>query len=423
MRNRLVASFCLSSLAQAQTYVVDVNGSGTFTDLPTAVAAVPSGATLRVLPGSYAPFTLANKSLTIVGFGASVRMSANVVIGPTTSSDSVRISGLGLRSDLAPAELRILSCAGPVVVDDCFAFTFGNPPLRIDVQGSANVHLLRLGFDTANSGYMVAKPAIGILASTVEIAQSRIFGLAGMTSATPGGTGIDIGQGSFVSLVSCRVAAGRGTSATVVPAGPGGIGVLLAGGSTLHVYGREDDLLPGTISGGTGGYSAFGVGGAGGDGLVVQQGSTAIVHEALLNGGLAGTFNPNNGRPSVVDATSSLVYDPAATTPRAYLDGAVTALSTVRYTLRATPGTPAAMLVSFDFVAQSSPPLGFGLLAVAPTGVLGPFTVPANGKFELPSLVPTGWPLGLILGAQFVTYDATRNRFEVSNAFTAVSQH
>ena len=42
----------LASSALAQTYVVAAGGGGQFTDLPAAVAAVPSGATLHVKPGS-----------------------------------------------------------------------------------------------------------------------------------------------------------------------------------------------------------------------------------------------------------------------------------------------------------------------------------------------------------------------------------
>ena len=54
MRNRFLLAFLLplASALVAQTYVVDAaNGPGSqFTDLPTAVAAVPDGATLLVRP-------------------------------------------------------------------------------------------------------------------------------------------------------------------------------------------------------------------------------------------------------------------------------------------------------------------------------------------------------------------------------------
>lgn len=47
----------LCALMPAQTYVVAAAGGGNFTDLPQAVAAVPSGATLHVKPGNYTGFT------------------------------------------------------------------------------------------------------------------------------------------------------------------------------------------------------------------------------------------------------------------------------------------------------------------------------------------------------------------------------
>src|SRR5688572_16253627 len=52
----LLLALSLTSSVRAQIYVVDSRGSGQFTDLPQAIAAVPSGAVLRVVAGSYSAF-------------------------------------------------------------------------------------------------------------------------------------------------------------------------------------------------------------------------------------------------------------------------------------------------------------------------------------------------------------------------------
>ena len=54
---------------KSQTIFVDTNNDpGThFTDLPTAVAAVPDGAVLQVRAGSYSGFSVSGKGLSILG--------------------------------------------------------------------------------------------------------------------------------------------------------------------------------------------------------------------------------------------------------------------------------------------------------------------------------------------------------------------
>ena len=65
----MVLPAALAAAAVAQTFIVDVNsGPGTnFTSIAAAVAAVPDGAVLEVRPGTYAAFTIQNKSLTVFG--------------------------------------------------------------------------------------------------------------------------------------------------------------------------------------------------------------------------------------------------------------------------------------------------------------------------------------------------------------------
>lgn len=423
---RGLSVFLFAGWLSAQTYVVDANGGGNFTDLPQAIAAVPSGATLRVLFGFYSPFTIQNKSLTIVGVpSAVVVLNGNATIGPLASTESVRISGLQLAgAGNPPSALVVQNCAGQVVWDRSFGAVANTTPVRFDVLNSSNVHLLALNF-SSNVGSGISLPLLSIRNSVVEVARSTLVGWLGRGTATlTGGIGIDIAQQSTVSLVSSFVTGGAGGTNLVsgVPAA-GGIGVLVSGGSTLTISGMVGATVPPTVTGGRGGESAFpnqGPYGPGGDGLVVQQGSTVRSFGTAFVGGAPGGVGQVPGSATSVDATSLLVHDSNAITPAAFLAGTIQPLQTVEYTLLASAGTPAWMFVSFDFVAVTPPQLGLGMLAVAPTAILGPLTVPASGKLAIPSVVPAFWPQPLLIGAQFVTFDAGRNQLEVSNAFTAV---
>src|SRR5438034_950480 len=88
----------LASISPAQTYVVAAGGGGQFTDLPAAIAAVPSGSTLHVKAGSYSAFTVQGMTLTILaetpGSATILVASAQpVVVTGIGASDHVHVSG------------------------------------------------------------------------------------------------------------------------------------------------------------------------------------------------------------------------------------------------------------------------------------------------------------------------------------------
>lgn len=98
----------------AQAFVVDAaNGPGSnFTNLATAIATVPDGAVLRVRAGNYGGFTIASKSLTILGEpGATL---TNLLLGPTIENlqahQSVWIRGFDLQSFFSGAGVIRLTC-------------------------------------------------------------------------------------------------------------------------------------------------------------------------------------------------------------------------------------------------------------------------------------------------------------------------
>ncbi|MCA8950523.1 MAG: hypothetical protein KDE27_13545, partial [Planctomycetes bacterium] len=123
----LATAVLLTPLACAQTFVVDAaNGPGTnFTDIATAVAAVPDGAILEVRPGEYGVFQIQNKSLTIVG-------TAGVLV--RSGIEGTAFDVVGLASDQAvtvrqvawdgvfPGLFSSVVCRnnrGTVLIDEC----------------------------------------------------------------------------------------------------------------------------------------------------------------------------------------------------------------------------------------------------------------------------------------------------------------
>jgi len=239
-----------------------------------------------------------------------------------------------------------------------------------------------------------------------------------MTGGGNGGTGIQA-QGSRIVLVASTVTGGAGNSMTSGPApGAGGSAVVLAANAALDVYGAS------TLTGGNGGTDAQAPQGRpGGHGLVVQNGSRARMLGGRASGGAGGYLQPN-GLPILVDATSAAAYDPTAQTPQARLVGQVLPLATVTFTLNAAPGTPAVLLADLASAFTQTAELSLGALAVPlpASAVIGGLTVPASGVLGIPAVVPSGWPAGSFLIAQFITYDAGRNALECSNGFAAVAR-
>ena len=420
-----IAVLCAGAGLQAQTFIVAQNGTGNFTDLPPAIAAVPSGATLHVEPGTYSQFTIANKSLTIVvgPGGAEVGVGADVTIGPLGSTDSVRIHGLGFRSGpltiVPPPRIRLLDCAGTVVLDHGTVTCV--TPLPFVVDRCTNVHLLDVAWQIPSLAVdNVLAPALFVQQSSIEIAGCRIAcPPSAFFYTTRGSTGLELVQSS-AWLANSVVAGGQGSLEVFGVAGPGGIGVHATSGSSLSVTGRFSNVEAASITGGPGGPSFVGAVpvGPGGDGLVVDQGSVARVYDPVLAGGQGSV----TGQPSVVDGTSQLLLDPTAITPRGFLAGTVAPGNTVQYSLDAAPGALGWLLFGFDFTFTPVPVLDIGLQAVLPVAVVGPVIASPAGAASIASIVPPAWPRDLMVAAQWVAFDVGTTRIETSNSFTATSQ-
>ncbi len=118
----LILLLTTAATGNAQTYVVDANnGAGAnFTSIDAAVAAVPDGAVLLVQPGSYAPFAITGKGLTVLGQPGVVVTGApfqrtDITITGTATHQTVVVRDIVLRSSFGgPLQLDVRSCRGPV---------------------------------------------------------------------------------------------------------------------------------------------------------------------------------------------------------------------------------------------------------------------------------------------------------------------
>jgi hypothetical protein len=421
MCSRLALGIVLAAApAAAQTFVVDAaNGPGTnFTDLPAAVAAAPSGAVLHVRPGTYTPFTIANKSLKVIGHRSATGAFPNLVgnlfarglaIGPLSANQSVTVSGLDakdLQTQIPPFLFNVTDCAGPVVLED-MALSF-QVPLHMTIRNCANVHCARVTLGAfVITGSPPTQPPLTVLGSSVELHRLATTGYRQTTTFLTASDGMWINQQSRVVLVDSGVSGGVGLASGA----NGGSGIFVGGGSTLHAFGT------GSISGGSGSF--IGTFGAGGDGLVLSSGSTARIRGVSLNGG----FGTPSGQTFRKDAGSTIDYDPSGIGPSAIVTGTVQPGNTVQYTLNARPGSPAALLIGLTTQFQMPSYLKLGALGVVPIFSVPGGNVPAAGKLEIPSLVPAGWPDNTVVEAQFVLLDQTTAELLVSNVCTATSRY
>ncbi|MCU0866845.1 MAG: hypothetical protein MUC36_23920 [Planctomycetes bacterium] len=120
---QLVLICAVAPNGSTQTIIVDANnGPGTaFTSIAAAVGAAPDGAVLSVRPGTYAPFVIDDKSLTILGGpGVVVSGVAGVVsVRNLASSRRVAMRGLAMTGVTAPSQLLFVNNSGLVTVEEC----------------------------------------------------------------------------------------------------------------------------------------------------------------------------------------------------------------------------------------------------------------------------------------------------------------
>lgn len=435
VRTAILALLVGASASSAQVFIVDAAGGpgAHFTSLPAAVSAVPSGSVLRVRAGTYAPFSVARKSLVVLGDDAAtvgIDLAADLVIGSTASTDVVRLRHLTLLVTGAsfPGNLRIEGALGSVVLEDVHV-TAGPPgSLAWDrwlVRDSPNVHFLGCTMSTQpepGSGLSLAR--CSILRSRVEVSGGSFSahrgpqGFLGFTS--PAGPAFSVEDATLV-LVDAQVFGGHGAPAFwsgvmpgVAPGGVGGPAIALSGSSSLELWGPASLV----VRGGDGGAPhPRGVPGAdGGDGILV--GARAVVLGVTPQPGAPGDALHVAGQVFRL-AGGTLHHDPFTSGPRASFTGVPTIGSTVSFELDAPAGDGAVLLLGFEALHLELGTAVLGDLFTWPVVATNPELVPTSGHLAVPLLVTDLLPPGFALYGQFATLHLPTGELRLSNTALA----
>jgi len=389
----------LVSALQAQVFTVDASGSGAhFTDLPTAVAAVPDGSTLRVRAGSYSPFTVQGKGIRILGEGTVTlqRGSGDVVVTGTNTRQVVLLRNLSLED---VGKVTIGQCSGPVLLESCSATL--RAPIVV-VSQSTNVQFLRC---TISGGLPLLSPAYRMMVTTSSVFIAGCVIGGSNASRRCSGTSFAIGCGQHgVGLV--------GSSAVVIASrltgGSGSPGACLC----FHCLGFD--------------------GGDGGDGCDLQD-STLYAFMSTIVGGAGGAGSPGQNclyctcYPTLPGFDGQPFRHLGNSTFRSFWNGAIAEVvgeqatgsqAAFAVTVNGVPPFTAAMVFAYqgDLMPLASS-LGYGMVLAAPVGFLGPFTM-NTPSLQLQWTVPAGLQPGFVYFGQFAVLGSSG--LSVSNPFSFV---
>ncbi|MCC7061958.1 MAG: hypothetical protein IT456_04080 [Planctomycetes bacterium] len=226
MRLLCAALFCIGTTT-AQVFVVDVNnGPGTdYTSIATAVAAVPDGAVLQVRPGTYSPFRIQNKSLSVFGTTGVIVSNSYfaypaIEIADLASDRFVSLREVSWTGNAGPLgfALKCRNSTGTIVIERCTGSSLpaSDSALivsscdRVFVRDSSIVHTSFV--DNAISAYL----------SNVVMTNCNITTQQGISIRQGGGR---------VHLANCRIQGSSqlGLALAVMSGGE----LLLHGGTTL----------------------------------------------------------------------------------------------------------------------------------------------------------------------------------------------
>ena len=373
MMRSAISGLLACGMAAAQTFVVDVGGGAgaSFTDLPTAIAAVPDGSLLLVRPGAYANFTIVDKTLTIVADpGVTVGgIVTAVAVRNLQSFRTVRLAGFACISALGPGELRLENDVGQVVLDRVTGAGLSGAGVGLRITSCADVRVAHSTFGPLGA------PALTADTSRVTIADT-------LFTAAPGYPALLVNGGN-VELAGVRAFGGGW-----FPAGS----ALVTSAADLRVLGNStlSTAWAGAIAGG---HAILGVGG------------TARLDPAVV---LAANGVPTIGGSTVVVVTAM----PAVLAATAGIGGAATG------SLRGPTGAIGVLFAGFVGKLHQVPPfvepIGIDLATAVPMAA-GPLSPPIAGSYQVPASPAV---IGLAVawqGASFAT-----NGVELSNAATYV---
>lgn len=223
----------LSSALAGQVLIVDDDGPADYANIQSAVTAAFQDATILVRPGSYGGFSVDNKSISIVGTGATRPvMDGQVTVLALGPGRTATLSSLRMQ-----AGLTIVLNTGFVHVNDCVCRMPGvstawhNPGMPHLILGSQNVVI--------NNSVFVGRHGTSLYG-----------GYPGLWDGTEGESGLNV-QGSRVALYNSTLSGGDGgdgsdgSSIWCIPAyvGDGGDGITASPDS--HLYVDSCTLTPG----------------------------------------------------------------------------------------------------------------------------------------------------------------------------------
>lgn len=281
-----VWAFPAAPLARADTWLVDDDGPGDFTEIQPAVTAAVDGDIVLVSPGIYSGFHVHDKDLRVLG-GPDVSVQGALVVSGLASSRTVVIADLDVNAAQSdePA-LLVSACEGPVRIVRCSL-------LGDDSDWSDDGSCYCLG----------GQPGATIVASRdVYFVETVVEGGYGSGSEREG---IDLTD-SRLALYDCQVVGGEGEGSPYIHfGGDGGVGIHPVGPlATARCVGA------GTLFRGGDGGDAYDWGGDGGHGFVKGSMGSDVLDCTFVGGtgGLGGLSYGSDGG-AVVDDGGGMPFN------------------------------------------------------------------------------------------------------------------
>lgn len=233
---RLIAVLCTTSFVIAQGTVFVVSTAGPITDVQTAINMAGDGDLIEVAPGTYPPFTVSGKQLSIVGIDPNTSSPATFAVTAPANTPAITIDGLA--SDqlvtLSGARVNHANQTAPAIV-------IANNPL-------GNVRLLDVIVTTTTALGTVPYDGVLEIASTNGVWLDRVrIGDHRIPANGSSGTGVCglFCDDSQLLLTACDLRGMRSASANA----PGGDGLRTVGAAST-VWMVDTNLLGGMSSAG-----------------------------------------------------------------------------------------------------------------------------------------------------------------------------